>query len=349
MPKLVKRIKAIDENYLRNHDKNLNLDRTLRLLSILLLLLIFSCSTAPMTFSVTRPAEIHLKGVNRIAIGDIVDSRGRVSTHSSDINDQITQSLFQSGRYDVLDREHLNSVMREHALTQSGLIDESSAAALGKMLGSAVLVFGRIQTDKYDEQTYKGKSYTDKKGNIRTPYYRDGIYNLAVNLKIIDVQTSKVLAIKTIESTRKKGTSAYNSAAPYIDSDELFRNCAIDISDKFLRLIAPYNVIVKAYFQTDTEVPEINQAITKFKIGDWPDGIKTLEKASTKVGLEPKIRAKIYYDLGLAKTYSGDFNGAVDDLKKAISLNPQSKKYQDELNNTMQEKYYSEKVKAQRE
>lgn len=53
--------------------------------------------------------------------------------------------------FEVLDRQHLGTLLKEHNLTVSGLVDDKSAAELGKFIGAAVYVFGRIQTDKYDE------------------------------------------------------------------------------------------------------------------------------------------------------------------------------------------------------
>jgi len=314
-----------------------------------MLIFLVGCATTSMMITVTRPAEINLKGFDKIAIGDIVDPSGNVSKHSKDISDEITTTLFTSGKYEVLDRAHIDNVIKEHKLGMSGLVDENTASELGKFIGAAVLVFGRIQTDKYDEETSKGKPWTDKQGKSHQSYYREGVYSLSVNLKVVDILTSKILAIKTLSTGYKKSTSADNTYAPEIDKNPLYRSCVNDISGQFMRLVAPYDVQVKATFQTDKMLPEVDQAITQFKIGEWDEGLALLEKSTHKTGLEPKVQAKAYYDLGLAQLYTSKYDDALNNFKKAMSLMPNSSTYQNAVINAKSEKAKANKLKQQME
>jgi len=119
------------------------------LFSALIITVLFnSCGTTSMYMKVKRPAEINLKGYQKIAIGDIVNPKNRVDKHSSDLSDEFTSTLFKSGYFEVLDRQHLAKILDEHSLSQTGLIDESSAAEIGNIIGAAVFVFGRIQDDQ---------------------------------------------------------------------------------------------------------------------------------------------------------------------------------------------------------
>ena len=133
---------------------------------LILAIILSSCGTTAMYMNVKRPAEINLKGYQKVAIGDVVDQRNRVNRHSRDISDELTTTLFKSGYFEVLDRQHLAKVLEEQGLAQTGLIDENSAVEIGKLIGAGVFVFGRIQNDKYEEKTSKGKERKDKKGNI---------------------------------------------------------------------------------------------------------------------------------------------------------------------------------------
>lgn len=286
------------------------------------------CGTTAMMITVKRPAEVNLKDYKKIAIGDIVDASGRVSTHSKDVADGLTSTLFSSGFFEVLDREHLKRVIAEHNLNVSGFIDENTASQFGDLVGTAVLVFGRLQTDKYDEETSKGKPWTDKKGVSHQSFYRNGVYSLSINVKLTDIQTGRILAVKNLDTGYKASTSADKQTPADIDKDALYTKCISDILGQFMKLVAPYDVQVKASFETDKLLPEIDQAITQFKIGEWNEGISIMEKATQKTGLEPKIQAKTFYDLGLAQMYGGDPESAIDNFKKAMGLNPAAKKYQ---------------------
>lgn len=314
---------------------------------ILLLLLALGCGTKAIYITVKRPAEINLKGYEKIALGDITNAAGRQDQHSSDLSDEITTALFSSGHFDVLDRQHLNTVIEEHKLGISGFVDETTAAALGEFLGAAVMVFGRVQEDEYDEKTSQDEPWTDKKGNRHQTFKRKGVYTLSVNFKVVDIQTARMLAVKTLSAAYKKSTDADNKAAPAIDPDGLYRSCVADIKDQFMKMVAPYDVRVKASFQTDKKLPEVGRAIRQFTVGEWDAGVALLEQAAQKGGLETKIRAKACYNLGLAQMYGGSIDEAIENFKKAMSLSPGSSTYQDAIIKAKDEKQKAEALKQQ--
>ena len=314
---------------------------------ILWVLFFWGCASSSMTMRVQRPAEINLKGYEKISVANIVDQWGRVTKSTNDTADKITEVLFNSGRYQVLDRQHLGTLISEHELGISGLIDESTAAQLGQFIGSAVLVFGRIQLDKYDEETSKGDPSTDKEGKSQQNFYRTGTYDFIINIRVVDVQTSKILAVKTLETSHKKTTSAVNKPAPRIDSGGLYAACLNEISSDFLKLVAPYYAEVRVSFQTDGKLPEVNQALAQFKMEEWDKGIEFLKSATHKEGLKPAVRAKAFYNLGLAETYMGNYEQALESLSKALTLHPGSSRYQRAISETRSEKENATRLKEQ--
>ncbi len=316
-------------------------------LVLLTMSLIVACGTTALYLTVKRPAEINLKGYDKIAIGNIVNPNGTIDKYANDVADEITTVLFSSGRFEVLDRNHINQLIKEHQLAKSGLIDETTAAELGKFIGSAVLVFGRIQTNKYDEEVIKGDPWRDKKGRLHQSITRKGTYELAVNLKVIDVQTSKILAVKTLTSGYIGKKYADNATPERIDVDDLYRSCLKDIGNQFMRLVAPYEVQVKAVFLKDKKLPEMELAITQFKIGEWDEGIKILEEAANRDINDLKIKSKAYYNLGLALTYYGKYDEALNYLKKALKIDPKNKMYQKAILNAKYEKQKAEELTKQ--
>ncbi|MEE9163132.1 MAG: CsgG/HfaB family protein, partial [Candidatus Neomarinimicrobiota bacterium] len=150
-----------------------------------MLALLAACGTTSVAVTVTRPAEINLREYRKIAIGDIVDQYGRKGRHASDLADEITSVLFASQQFEVLNRENLARIMSEHALSETGIIDESTAPEIGKIVGTAALVFGRIQTDHYQEDLTKGDPYKDKEGRSHQIHSRKGVYRVTANLQVI--------------------------------------------------------------------------------------------------------------------------------------------------------------------
>ena len=313
----------------------------------LFLVLFLACGTSSVYLTVTRPAEINLSGFSKIAVGDIVNEEGQAGAHASNITDALTAALFTSGAYEVLDRENLGALLSEHALGESGLIDESTAAQIGQFIGSAALVFGRIQADSYSEELTKDDPYKDKEGKSHQTHVRRGVYRLAVNMKMIDVQTARILAIKNLSASRRATTRADKKDPSKIDPDPLLASCIEDITGQFMRMIAPYEEQVRAAFLTDKQLPETDRAVSLFRIGEWEDGIAILEQATKRTGLPSEIQAKTFYNLGLAKIYVGEFDAAVEQLKTALSLDPTSRRIQQAILQAKEEKANAEKLKEQ--
>ncbi len=122
-------------------------------ISLLILGIILSgCSTKKILINVKRPAEVNLKGYEKIAVSSLT---GQNKQHANDVADEIASAMFETKRFEVLDRQHIDKILSEQKLGLSGLIDENSAPELGKITGTAAMVFGRIQTDEYKEETSK--------------------------------------------------------------------------------------------------------------------------------------------------------------------------------------------------
>ena len=105
----------------------------------------------------------------------------RAITHG--LPDLISDSLVNSRRFDVYEREKLNTVMREQGLQASGVVDPQSAVALGKVAGVHYILTGEIIDYGRESRNFSGYG-------VRT---RSTIYRLKAAIKVIDVQTGKVL------------------------------------------------------------------------------------------------------------------------------------------------------------
>ena len=72
------------------------------------------------------------------------------------IPSQIQQNLGRSQYITLIERKKLNEIIKEHSLSQSGLIDADMAVKAGKMIGADKILAGEIQ------------SISDKKYNINS-------------------------------------------------------------------------------------------------------------------------------------------------------------------------------------
>ena len=81
---------------------------------------------------------------SKIAIIEFSDLNGNVTQFGKFLAEELTTRLFLTGKFEVIERQMLNKVMEEHQLTLSGMIDESSAKELGKILGVDAIATGSI-------------------------------------------------------------------------------------------------------------------------------------------------------------------------------------------------------------
>ncbi|MDF1576886.1 MAG: FlgO family outer membrane protein [Desulfurivibrionaceae bacterium] len=83
-------------------------------------------------------------------------------------------ALVKEGRFDVVERAMLSKIMNEQKMGISGIVDESSATQLGKILGVKIIISGSVM----------------KLQDV-----------LEVNARIIDVETASIIAAENVKST----------------------------------------------------------------------------------------------------------------------------------------------------
>ncbi len=81
---------------------------------------------------------------SKIAIMEFPDLHGTISEFGKFIPEELTTRLFMTRRFEVLERQLLNKILEEQNLGISGLLDASSAAQIGKLLGVDAIVTGTV-------------------------------------------------------------------------------------------------------------------------------------------------------------------------------------------------------------
>ncbi|HOX86770.1 MAG TPA: CsgG/HfaB family protein [bacterium] len=284
----------------------------LRVLPILALFM--ACATTSMNIPVTKPAKINLAGINKIAVGDIT------GPGSMNLTDELIAQLFNSNRYEILDRQHLDRIFQEHRLSLSGTIDESTAAELGKLFGSAALIFGRVSQHNYTEEMTKKDHKDEKSGKTHRTYERKGKANVAVTLQVTDLRTGKIVAVRNLQKEVSKTTSATDHTPEKIDQEALLHEARTSVLTSFMQDIAPYTEIEKISFISDKNIPQLKAGIDMAKAGNWQQAVKYFKEATIAYPSSPKA----FYNLGIAQMWSYNFEQAEAALNKAYELEAKS-------------------------
>ncbi len=114
------------------------------------------------------------------------------------LSDMIVTELVQSDQYTVLERDRLNDLLREQDLGAAGVVTPETAAAMGKVLGVELAVFGSI--------TEFGHKGSGTGVSIPATGIRVGKQTAvtAIDLRIVETGTGEILKA---ESVRREKTA----------------------------------------------------------------------------------------------------------------------------------------------
>lgn len=133
--------------------------------------------------------KIASAGKKKIAVVDFTDLDGTVTELGRFLAEEFSTALAGTGKgFTVVDRIHLKTLLKEHKLSSTGLIDQNTVRQLGKIAGVDVLVTG---------------SLTPLGDSVR------------INVKVLDIETAAVIDAQrgniamtdAIKSLMEKGIS----------------------------------------------------------------------------------------------------------------------------------------------
>src|SRR6056297_1537018 len=133
------------------------------------------------------------------------DSRNWYSPQIGDgMADMLTTALVNSGRYIVLERQSLDTVLSEQDLGASGRVREDTAADIGEIEGAELLVVAAVT--EFDGNS-GGTSGSLGGGNLgRVVGAIDGgsrSAQMVIDLRVVDARTSRILAATSVEGEAK--------------------------------------------------------------------------------------------------------------------------------------------------
>jgi curli biogenesis system outer membrane secretion channel CsgG len=118
-------------------------------------------------------------------------------------SDMLVNSLVNTGAYSVIERSQIDAILAEQNLGASGLVDVSTAAKIGKILGVKYIILGSVT--QFDVQERKsGFSIGGLVGNKKRKVTAD----VQLNVRMIDTTTAEIVgAFEGKGSTDQKDAS----------------------------------------------------------------------------------------------------------------------------------------------
>jgi curli biogenesis system outer membrane secretion channel CsgG len=113
-------------------------------------------------------------------------ARGRAEVGRG-MSDMLADSLFNTNRFIVLEREHIKEVMQEQDFGASGRVKRETAAPIGELEGAQLLIRGSVTEF---EPNCKG-------GAVLIVAAKQAC--VTINLRIVDAKTGRVVNATTVE------------------------------------------------------------------------------------------------------------------------------------------------------
>ncbi|RMG13630.1 MAG: hypothetical protein D6731_11850 [Planctomycetota bacterium] len=178
---------------------------------------------------VLAPLPFRLRGVD-----DPLPERLRGSAlrrfDAAGFSERLLQALVASGRFRIVDREHLDAVRRELQLGPGGFVDAERARRAGKLSGADYLLTGEVSG--FDVQVqWRAVPYSkDKAQRILT-------VRLAADLRLIDARSGELLAAERAEASRREVKMFPNRFEAVRPPDPLLQAVQRDLVGDLLRRV----------------------------------------------------------------------------------------------------------------
>jgi hypothetical protein len=227
--------------------------------------------------------------------------------------------------FTVVSRDELDRVLKEQKVGVSGVVDDRTAAKIGKVLGVDALVLGQVNQYEAQDRGYTSTTTVGgKKKSRRSVSCTDRTARIDVHVKFVDTATGAVAASHNVKG--EKSDSACEG--PPKDRDTLLMEAREDMFRRFADSVVPGMTRVIRELRThddDSGVfgsapvdQQLSRGATYATNGNWELAREAWEEA---VRVAPSSAAA-HYDVGVAYEQQGLLDKAREHYDLAARLRP---------------------------
>ncbi len=302
------------------------------------ILLLGTAALAPGQFRALFNPEVqvtieHPPGLNLIV------AKVAFGPSTGDCSEEITHALisdFLEHGVDVLDRQNLNLILREHDLNLSGLVDEASATELGRLLGASTLinVRGARCVTEHDRQK-KSRTRTvgtgdDKKTVTEYTYISRTTARLRLSIQTVDLQTGRIFSARSIDRSPQLSNQSRSGYPEYPSAFEVMDMALSSGVEEIHRMFFPWTEVRElTFFNGKKGQCDLKPAFQALKVGDQERALElsvaNLEICAYDRKVEARQLSNAWYNAGLAHRVLGNYDSALEHFRKAYELQPKSK------------------------
>jgi tetratricopeptide (TPR) repeat protein len=308
-------------------------------LCIILFTIVTAGCATKVRINMLQPAEYHQASLTKtVAVLPFTGPGGE--EFAAEIEGAlVSKSIDDKQYFTLVDRASIDKILSEQQFSQSALIDQKTAAKIGKLVGAQGIYTGMVTASQVKDSTYREKRQEcvqheikrDKKGNEYQGkciqwrnYYvsctkRDA--HFSVTPKLIEVGTAKILYSRNL--SKAATSSGCEDRSPPEDEQVLLGGVKEVVKRQFIKDVAPYYVTVEITLMDSTDQIDSADARDKLNQGLEYAGGGRMDNACELWGqariLAPNSPA-ILYNLGVCAESRGDADAALGLYKQADKL-----------------------------
>ncbi|BBO18846.1 conserved hypothetical protein [Candidatus Brocadia pituitae] len=201
------------------------------------------------SLSTAMAEKIAAAGKKTIAVVDFTDLQGNVTELGRFLAEEFSVALAGTSKgFEVVDRTHLKSILVEHKLSSTGIIDPQTARKLGQIVGVDALITGTI-----------------------TPFGD----SIRISVKVLDTATAKVVSASTgniaktkaIEELLARGVESAQSSSQQVPATGYVPSASSPKSKKVGDLMVTMkNVVVSSKDRIAVIMDFLNQSDKELKL-----------------------------------------------------------------------------------
>lgn len=241
-------------------------------------------------------------------------------TCASELEDQINSTFGNKG-VNIVDRGHIDDILREQNFQAGSDVDPSKAVAIGRLLGPTLMVFVGVT-----------RCYTDPpkrlvQQNIIGPptYISKTEAHLRASLRVVDLSTGRVLDTQPLNADSADQTSDPNgypeapSQADELDSVE--KKAVAQVERRYF----PWSEQRMVTFMNGKEC-NLRQAYNLLKANDLRGALQASQEGVEACKSDPKgnHEADALYDLGIMYFLAGRYDDSLKALTESQRLHNDS-------------------------
>lgn len=299
-------------------------------------LIAVSCGPVLVTVRRLERANLSIPPASRLAVTDFQDPAARGMGPA--IGNVLVSHLASQGFYQMVERDRIQAVMKEHALNLTGAVDPATVRELGGLLGVDAIVTGEVLaygvettqrtemvekqegTGRYEEverkNIFTGKKYKTKQEIMRTALVpeertvKSG--GVSISYRMIDIASGQVVVSKTNSASESK---SYNKNIP--SDSEILSKLLDKVTGEFVSDISPHYVAVAKRLLASKADPK-NMGAAYARQGEWQRAVEIWERGAAAAPVDAALR----HNIGVGYEAQGKIDLAEASYNKALAIEP---------------------------